>query len=574
VFRIRQVHDDATPENQLVVGSVLRLYQEAFAYYPQYAQKIATLLRRRADPDFEVVLLVAEGFKDRILGFALSFLFPDLRLGYLDYIVSDPRRSRRGYGTALYEATEELLVERRYRGLLLDVPPDDVDKLKDSKRLAVNKRRMALYERLGARPIVGTVYDSVATKANKGYFTYLLYDDLDSGRKLTRRALRSFIPRLLRIKGNMAPEDPKIRRIVASVSDDPVRLREPRYTRPRPPPGALAGGQEIQLVSTGDAHQIHHLRERGYVERPARVAFIRRGLAPFTLAEHAPRHFAQRHITAVHAPALFRFLRRAETELKPGQLVYPNVFPVRKPDRVPKNWEMQAGYYCIDTFTPVTVNSYRAARIAVNAALTGAELVARGAPLAYVLCRPPGHHAERRAFGGFCYFNNAAIAAHHLSQRGRVALLDIDYHHGNGSQDIFYGRADVFFASIHGHPRTGYPYFAGYADERGEGAGLGFNRNFPLYPGADIHAYSDALGQALRLFRRFRPDVLVVSLGFDIMAGDPTGGFNITERGMRRIGTMLAEAGWPILVVQEGGYALRNLRLGATEFFRGLTGQG
>lgn len=304
------------------------------------------------------------------------------------------------------------------------------------------------------------------------------------------------------------------------------------------------------------------------------MTFIRRGLQPFALEEHKVESFGRRHILAVHNADMFRFIARAETEMKPGQLVYPNVFPIQRPERVPKTWDMQAGYYCIDTFTPVTHNTYRAARGAVDAALTGAEKVMKGADLAYVLCRPPGHHAERRAFGGFCYFNNAAIAAHYLSGHGRVAFIDIDHHHGNGSQDIFYERDDVYFISIHGHPRSAYPYFSGFADERGEGKGKGFNRNFPLYPGADIAQYTDALARALRLFARFKPDYLVVSLGFDIMAGDPTGSFNIKDRGMRRIGAMLAEPGWPTLVVQEGGYALRNLRTGATEFFRGLTGQG
>ncbi len=572
MFRIRQVFDAASPANQSVVAQVLRIYQAAFSYYPQYAETIAQLLRFEGERDFEVVLLVAEGLKNRILGFALSFAFQDLRLAYLDYIASDPKRSRRGYGTALYEATVEHFAARRYRGLLMDVPPDEEAKLKDTKRLAVNKRRMAFYERVGARPIVGTAYDEIPTRANQGYLTFLVYDDLDTGRPLPRARLKAFLPHILAIKGEMKPDDAEVRRIVESVKDDPVRLREPRYTAPRPAPGSIDGARLIHLVSTGDAHQIHHLREKGYVEKPARISAILRGLQPFRTETHKVRQFGIDHVTAVHDPDLVRFLRQGESELRPGRLVYPNVFPIRRPERIPKTWEMRAGYYCIDTFTPVTANAYRAARNAANAALTGAELVLKGESPVYVLCRPPGHHAERRAFGGFCYFNNAAIAAHRLSKDGKVAFLDIDHHHGNGSQDIFWRRDDVFFVSIHGHPRVAYPYFAGYADERGEGAGKGFNRNFPLYPGADNHEYADTLARALRLLARFRPKYLVVSLGFDIMAGDPTGTFNVSERGMRRIGTMLGETGWPTLLVQEGGYALRNLRAGATEFFRGLTG--
>ncbi|MFT5539900.1 MAG: acetoin utilization deacetylase AcuC-like enzyme/GNAT superfamily N-acetyltransferase [Alphaproteobacteria bacterium] len=571
MFRIRQVHDPATAQDHMAISQVVRMYQDAFSYYPQYAEKIAEMLKFRGEYDFEPVVLVAEGSKGRTLGFTLSFLFPELRLAYLDYIVSDPKRPSRGYGTALYEATEEFLLEKRYRGLLMDVPPDEEHLLKEKKRLGVNKRRMALYERLGARPIINTLYDTIPTKANAGYLTFLLYDDLETGRPLTAKLLRTFIPRLLAIKGNMKADAPKVEKIVASIKDDPVRLRAPRYLISRPQPGTLQSGRTIHLVSTGDAHQIHHLKERGYVERPARITFIRRGLLPFTVEEHKPQKFGRKHILAVHHKDLFRFISRSETEMKPGQHIYPNVFPIRRPDRIPKSWDMQAGYFCIDTFTPVTHNTYQAARGAVDAALTGAELVAKGADLVYALGRPPGHHAERGVFGGFCYFNNAAIAAHYLSRHGRVAFLDIDHHHGNGSQDIFYERDDVYFISIHGHPRSAYPYFAGYADERGAAKGKGFNRNFPLFPGADIAEYTETLTRALRLFARFKPDYLVVSLGFDIMSGDPTGSFNIKERGMRRIGAMLKETGWPTLVVQEGGYALRNLRTGATEFFRGLT---
>ncbi|MDX1410446.1 MAG: hypothetical protein R3330_19985, partial [Saprospiraceae bacterium] len=164
------------------------------------------------------------------------------------------------------------------------------------------------------------------------------------------------------------------------------------------------------------------------------------------------------------------------------------------------------------------------------------------------------------------------IAAQYLSRHGRVAFIDIDHHHGNGSQEIFYKRNDVYFVSIHGHPRTAYPYFAGYSDERGDGPGKGFNRNFPLYPGSDDDTYLKTLAEALNILRRFRPDFLVVSLGLDIMAGDPTGAFLVSVRGMQRIGALFGGFSVPMLIVQEGGYTLRNLRTGASAFFTGLLG--
>ncbi|KPK34456.1 MAG: hypothetical protein AMJ66_03725 [Betaproteobacteria bacterium SG8_40] len=571
MFRIRQIHSAHSPQDQMALAAVMGIYEKAFPHYVQYTATIAELLKFSSKNDFDVVLLVAEGDKERILGFTLSFYFPRLKYAYLDYVASDPSRSPRGYGVALYERNREVLREAGCKGLFMDVPPDDVELLREPFRLKTNQRRMAFYERLGARPIVGTKYESVTHKANQGYFTYLVFDDLGTPKPLSAANLKKCVARILRIKGDLLPTDVQVKTILDSITDDPVRMREPRYpSRETTPMRARQALSKLDLVLTDETHQIHHLVEKGYVERPARVRFILKGLEGFNVNRHKVKRFGEKHITEVHSHALFEFLKRAEKELAPGELVYPNVFPIRRPDRIPKTWEMKAGYYCIDTFTPVTANAYKAARHAVDAALTGAESTLKGAAHTYVLCRPPGHHAESRVFGGFCYFNNAAIAAHYLSRHGRVAFIDIDHHHGNGSQEIFYKRNDVYFVSIHGHPRVAYPYFAGYSDERGEGAGKGFNRNFPLYPGTDDDAYLKTLNEALGILRRFKPDYFVVSLGLDIMAGDPTGAFTLTTQGMQRIGALLRGMNVPTLVVQEGGYTLRNLRVGATAFFTGL----
>ncbi|MCB1703827.1 MAG: histone deacetylase family protein [Halioglobus sp.] len=569
MFKIRQVHDAVSPENQTALSAVVNIYQQAFSYYPEYAARIAQLLKFTSEQEFDVILLVAETRKKRIAGFALSFYFARQHYAYLDYIVASPKRNARGYGAALYEATCEYLLQRKCKGLFMDVPTDDEALLVNKSELAVNRRRLAFYERFGARPIANTLYESTRTKANQGFFTYLVFDDLELGKTPSRREARDIVARILAAKASIGADDPKLKLILDSIRDDPVQLRAPVYSKPaqlRP----TTPQRTLEFVSTGDSNQIHHLREKGYVERPARVHAILKGLAAVPVKEFKLKSFPEKHILAVHSPSLLAFLKQGEKQLESGQLLYPNVFPVRRPDRVPKSWESQAGYFCIDTFTPVTANAYKAARIAVNAAVTAAQRVARGSPLCYALCRPPGHHAETRAFGGFCYFNNAAVAAQYLSDHGKVALLDIDHHHGNGSQDIFYRRSDVMTVSIHGHPRLCYPYFAGYRDEKGEGDGKGFNRNYPLYPGVDDNAYCETLAQALKAIGRFGPDYLVLSLGFDIMAGDPTGTFNVTARGMYRIGRMLADTGLPLLIVQEGGYSLRNLRMGAAEFFRGI----
>ena len=190
--------------------------------------------------------------------------------------------------------------------------------------------------------------------------------------------------------------------------------------------------------------------------------------------------------------------------------------------------------------------------------------------MAYALCRPPGHHAERRVFGGFCYFNNAAIAAQFLCHHGRVAMLDIDFHHGNGAQNIFYKRNDVLTISIHGHPNIAYPYFSGFTDETGQDAGKGFNFNFPLPENAGQELYLNTLAKAIKQIESFSPIFLVVCLGFDDMKGDPTGSFGLRSENYKEIAKKLAQLNLPTLIVQEGGYNLRNLKTGAKAFFTGF----
>jgi ribosomal protein S18 acetylase RimI-like enzyme len=206
----------------------------------------------------------------------------------------------------------------------------------------------------------------------------------------------------------------------------------------------------------------------------------------------------------------------------------------------------------------------------VDCALTAAEKLLEGASLAYALVRPPGHHAETRSFGGFCYFNNGAIAAQMLSRYGRIAILDIDYHHGNGQQLICYNRADVLTVSVHGHPSFAYPYFTGFRDETGIGAGAGFNLNLPLPEHITPEQHRNAVAEALRRVRRFRPAFLIVCAGFDTARGDPTGTWSNRARDFETLGRMIGEQGYATLVVQEGGYRVRTLGANVRSFFNGL----
>ncbi len=570
MIRFSRIFDLTTEASLSRFAEVAALFREAFPHEPEAIDRIAMQLRQRP-AWFEPVLLISTDQRSHVTGLAFVYYFPDLRYGYLQYIASDPRRPARGIGAALYEALRELLAGRGARGLFLDVPPDDPAKVDDLKRLAVNRKRLSFYARYGLHRIAGTRWDVDPNPRNEGYLTTLLFDPLGRRARLERAAARKVVKSILVEQYGFSPHDPFVTRITKSFAADPVELVPLDLASPATPPTALKYITPIKVV-VAERHTIHHLKEKGYVERPVRVSAILKGLEKVPIERVPTRRFTDAHLTAVHSTQLVEFLKAMGNRLDDKALVYPEIFPIRRPERMPRDLVDRAGYFCCDTFTPVTKNCYRAARDSVDVALTAASLIREGERIAYAVCRPPGHHAERRIYGGFCYFNNSAAAADYLSRTGKVALLDIDYHHGNGAQDIFYQRSDVLTVSIHGHPRHAYPNFAGYADERGEGAGVGFNRNFPLEPPVGDEDYLKVLSQAIATIQKFAPKVLVVSLGYDIMRGDPTGSFSITVSGMRRIGHRIGALGLPVLIVQEGGYSVRNLRLGANAFFHGLAG--
>lgn len=238
----------------------------------------------------------------------------------------------------------------------------------------------------------------------------------------------------------------------------------------------------------------------------------------------------------------------------------PLVWPIHalRGDREPRHIEGRLGYFAMDAGCSIAENTWQAVRGSADTALTGAAQVLAGAASAFALCRPPGHHAGRNYMGGYCYLNNAAIAAQALRDGGaaRVAALDVDFHHGNGTQDVFYDRGDVFFASLHGDPRVSYPYFLGYEDERGAGPGLDCTANFPLQPGTTWETYAVALQDACTRIRSFGAEALVVSLGVDTFVGDPISSFALQSEDYLRMGAMIARLDLPTLFVFEGGYAV------------------
>ncbi|MDB5306903.1 MAG: aphA [Gemmataceae bacterium] len=313
-------------------------------------------------------------------------------------------------------------------------------------------------------------------------------------------------------------------------------------------------------------------------EVPDRVAAIRAALevrGGFVF-EDAPPGDADA-VTGLHDPAYVTYLRETGAELAKARgaaprFVVPSVFPFGPAPRV-RGGRAARGGYCFDTFTPITAGTYAAALGGAAAALRAADLVAGGGDRAvYVLTRPPGHHAEKARCGGYSYLNNAALAADRLSKLGPVAVLDLDVHHGNGTQHLFYHRADVLTVSVHGDPELLFPYFSGFEDETGTGPGLGFNRNLPLPPGTGERKYRPALETALEVVSGFRPAFVVVSFGVDSHEADPIGGFRLPTEYFAKMGAGVRQSGVPVVVVQEGGYNCDVLGACAAKFLGGLEG--
>lgn len=336
------------------------------------------------------------------------------------------------------------------------------------------------------------------------------------------------------------------------------------------------------------SHALHHGRHemfRGKLvpcfEVPARADFVLRELQARRLGpvEQPPR-CADAAVAQVHAQRYLDFLAGAWDEwvaldaANAQQDAIPSYWPIRtfRSDVLPASFPARLGLFSFDAGSPLTAGTWAAARAGADCAHAAAQALARGERAAFALTRPPGHHAGADFFGGYCFLNNAAIAAQALRDAGlaRVAVLDVDYHHGNGTQAIFYERADVFFASLHGDPHTEYPYYLGYADERGAGPGEGCNLNLPLPRGTDFARWREALAQALAAIGAFGAEALVVSLGVDTFEGDPISGFRLRGADYFRLGEDLAAAGLPTLFVFEGGYAVDEVGVNTVNVLEGF----
>ena len=310
-------------------------------------------------------------------------------------------------------------------------------------------------------------------------------------------------------------------------------------------------------------------------ERPERTERLLAGARAAGSTVHRPNNYGLGPIAAVHGPEYLEFLQNIHQrwQLLPGASaeVVPNIHPFTRTGSYPASAVGQAGYHMADTSCPISAETWESACWSSWSAVGAAESVMSGAPAAYALCRPPGHHAFADVAGGFCFINNSAVAAQRLrTKAARVAILDVDLHHGNGTQGIFYARRDVLTLSVHADPVNFYPFFWGYANERGEGAGLGYNCNLPLQHKSGDDVFLEAVAAASKRIEAFAPEALVVALGLDAFAGDPFGGLCVSTPGFARIAEAIAKLRLPTVIVQEGGYLCDELGDNLTSFLTGF----
>lgn len=299
-------------------------------------------------------------------------------------------------------------------------------------------------------------------------------------------------------------------------------------------------------------------------EVPERAEILGRAVARLGLDVRTPKDSGMGAIAAIHDAQYLTFLQTIYEQWQAAggsELVIPNIHPFDRNGPYPRHHAGKAGFHLGDTSCPVSATTWPSAYASAQTAIAATHHVRDdGAQSAYALCRPPGHHASSNIAGGFCYLNNSAIAAQELRTKyDKVAILDVDLHHGNGTQHIFYDRADIMTLSIHADPHDFYPFFWGHAEERGDKDGLGFNHNHPLPLGSGDGAFLDALDRALAAIDDFGADAVVIALGLDASRDDPFGGLTVSPDGFARIGDKIATLSRPTVIVQEGGYVSETL---------------
>jgi acetoin utilization deacetylase AcuC-like enzyme/GNAT superfamily N-acetyltransferase len=573
MFQIRRIYDTVLRDNHLAIEQAKEIIREHFGQILSPSE-VRDLDRRLRDPfsdAFNAVVFVAQDSRQQVLGIAMVLHDPHLRFCLLHLLAARPGGSGAGIGGALYQRVREVAAAWGAKGLFMECYTDEPNPAVDEEELKANRARLRFYERYGARPIESIDYESTTVSEDPCPYV-LVYDGLNRKspprRRYVRRVVRALFERCYAHQFDRG----RITYLVRSVDEDPVRLRRPRYRSRGEVPAMLpAGPDRVALVAC--SHPAQGYSARGYLESPANAEKISAQLEDSPLFEPLdPATFSDEPIRAVHDPKMVDYLRQLCRSLESEKTYYAYMFPAGPAPTGRLDALFQAGWFCGDSVTPLRRETYASARRAVDCALSGARAIAEGQRLAYSLTSPPGHLATRDTMQGCCYFNSAAVAAQYLTSLGKVAVLDIDYHHGWGTQEIFYDRPDVLTVSIHADPDRAYPYFSGRSDQTGRGPGEGANWNVPLGLDASAQQWRRALDGACRRIESFQAQALVVSLGLDIARGDPLGSWSLRANDFRQAGRRIAELSTPSLFVQEGAYATRQVVSNLKSFFAGLTG--
>lgn len=570
MIKIRLIHGSYSIISSSRIEQVKEIFRASFPAMADFAEKIPLLLKDPASFGFNTTLLIAENANAVVDAFALILHFHSIQTSFLDFLAVRPGTRGEGMGGMLYEELREHCLGVGSKSLYYEVEPDDPGLIQDAEKVKKAVKRIRFYENYGARIIKSDAY--AAPVGNPPTYAYLMYDSLGRPDPLAVKEVKSAVSMILVRRFGRIVDPLYIERVLSDFDKGIVEFRKPY------PKKKVKKDINIQVQKKhkypliySQKHKLHHVKERGYFERPVRIDALLASAEQSGIFKRINiREHGEKPILDVHDNSFVHYLKTVCAKLKNEQPVYPDTFPIRRSDKKPKELAVQAGYYCLDTGTPLYKNAYIAARTAVDTALTAADEMLAGVGMAYAACRPPGHHAGKKFYGGFCYFNNSAIAAKYLSVHARVAILDIDFHHGNGTQNIYYDSNEVLTVSIHGHPDYSYPYFSGYKNEAGEGMGTGYNHNFPLLSSINNEKYFSVLKQALDIINQFSVEILIVNLGYDILKGDPTGNFTLSPQDLYTVARNIALFKKPVLIIQEGGYNLRNIKNASLSFFNGF----
>ncbi len=531
-----------------------------------YLEGLVERVTTNKSSDYKYYLFVAER-RGSILGAAIASHYLAENFFFIDYIASNKNSPSRGIGAALYSRIKEQSILNKSIGIFLECESIERKFCVSDEEQKQNTTRLNFYQRFGANQLKNSMYE--LERGDKSSL-HLLFDK-NFEKKIENKTLEKIVAAILTSHTEKICSTDHIKQVVNSIINSSFN--------PLAAPKSLVSITNKNLETPSDQkipvtinmlHKIHHVKEKGYVESPIRIDSILSELKKTDIFEYIKtKKYPDSLITEVHDLDYYKFLKEI-CEFAGKKTIYPDVFPIRNKARMPTSLEAKAGYYCMDTFSPLNQNAFLASRAAVDCALTAASQLIEGENISYALVRPPGHHAERRFFGGFCYLNSTAIAANFLSKHGKVAILDVDYHHGNGQQNIFYKRKDVLTISIHGHPEHAYPHFTGFEDETGEEQGKGYNINYPMDITVDGKDYIKTLKQAIEDIQKFDPMYCVIALGLDTAKGDPTGSWKLLSKDFEENGLLIGALKKPTLIIQEGGYKTQVLGVNAKHFFQGL----